>query len=56
MRLIDRDRPEGASPHTWTMDDWEMINESPYFWARKFDENKDKKVIDRVFEKWKPVQ
>ena len=25
MRLIDRERPEGASPHTLTIDDWKMI-------------------------------
>lgn len=53
MRLIDRERCEGASPHTWTMEDWEMIKSSPYFWARKFDLNRDRKVIEKVFETWK---
>lgn len=53
MRLIDRDRNEGASPHTWRMDDWNMIQESPYFWARKFDQRVDSEIIDKVFEKWK---
>ena len=53
MRLIDRERCEGASPHTWLMSDWKMIEESPYFWARKFDLNRDREVIDKVFEMWK---
>ncbi|MCD7808669.1 MAG: beta-1,6-N-acetylglucosaminyltransferase [Erysipelotrichaceae bacterium] len=53
MRLIDRERPEGASPHTMTMSDWNMIESSPCFWSRKFDINKDTEIIDKVFEKWK---
>ena len=52
MRLIDRERPEGASPHTLTMDDWDMIRQCPYFWAIKFDMNKDSNIIDEVFETW----
>ena len=52
MRLIDRERPEGASPHTLTMDDWDMIRQCPHFWARKFDMNKDSNIIDKVFETW----
>lgn len=53
MRLIDRDRSEGASPHTWTVEDWTMIKKCPYFWARKFDLSKDKEIIERVYECWK---
>lgn len=53
MRLIDRDRAEGASPHTLTMADWKMIEQCPYFWARKFDMNRDAEIVDRVFETWK---
>lgn len=53
MRLIDRERPEGASPHTMTMDDWNIIVKSPCFWSRKFDINKDEKVINIVFETWR---
>lgn len=52
MRLIDRTRPEKASPHTWTMEDWNMIAECPYFWARKFDINKDHEVIEKVIKTW----
>lgn len=49
MRLIDRVRNEGASPHTWRIEDWELISNSPYFWARKFDLNVDKAIIEKVF-------
>lgn len=52
MRLIDRERAEGASPHTFTIDDWEMIEQCPYFWARKFDMQKDVEIINKVFETW----
>ena len=53
MRLIDRERPEGASPHTWTMDDWETIQNCPYFWARKFDVKRDPEIIEQVYNTWK---
>lgn len=52
MRLIDRDRVEGASPHTFTMEDWDMIEKCPYFWARKFDLNRDPEIINKVFVTW----
>lgn len=50
MRLIDRDRCEGASPHTMTMDDWNLIQNSPGFWARKFDSSRDSEIIEKVFQ------
>lgn len=53
MRLIDRVRVEKASPHTWTVEDWDIIKNSPYFWARKFDMNRDNEVIEKVFETWR---
>ena len=53
MRLIDRTRPEGASPHTWRMEDWEEIQRSYCFWARKFNEEVDPEVIEKVYETWK---
>ena len=53
MRLIDRERSEGASPHTWTMDDWETIQNCPYFWARKFDVKRDPEIIEQVYNTWK---
>lgn len=52
MRLIDRERAEGASPHTLTMEDWNMIQHCPYFWARKFDIKKDSEIIEKVFQTW----
>lgn len=53
MRLIDRERPEKASPHTFTMYDWKIIQESPCFWARKFNIERDFDIIDKVFETWR---
>ncbi|MCI6059631.1 MAG: beta-1,6-N-acetylglucosaminyltransferase [Dorea sp.] len=53
MRLIDRERSEGASPHTFTMEDWEMIEQCPYFWARKFDMSRDSEVIEKVYNTWR---
>lgn len=41
-----------AKSYTLTMDDWDMIRQCPYFWARKFDMNKDSNIIDKVFETW----
>ena len=52
MRLIDRERAEKASPHTMTMDDWDLIVNCPYFWARKFDTNRDEAIIKKVFNAW----
>lgn len=52
MRLIDRERAEGASPHTWLMEDWDIILKSPYFWARKFDLNRDPAIIDKITNMW----
>ena len=53
MRLIDRVRAEKASPHTMVMEDWPLIQNCPYFWARKFDLKRDVEIIDKVFETWK---
>ena len=50
--MIDRERPEGASPHTLTMEDWRMIEQCPYFWARKFYIKKDPEIIDKIFQAW----
>lgn len=52
MSLIDRERLEGAFPHTLTMDDWSMIEQCPYFWARKFGFEKDSQIIDKVLQTW----
>ncbi len=53
LRMIDRERPEKASPHTWTIDDWDMIrNAENCFWARKFNEERDADIIKKVVETW----
>lgn len=52
MRLIDRDRCEKASPHTFTIEDWDIIKTSPCFWARKFSLKKDSEVIDKIVSTW----
>lgn len=52
MRLIDRTRPEKAAPHTWRMEDWNMIENSSCFWARKFNMEIDEQVINKVYERW----
>lgn len=49
MRLIDWSRgPSRRHPWTFTSDDFGMLEKSPCLWARKFDENTDSAVIDKV--------
>lgn len=49
MRFIDWSRgPSRRHPWTFTSDDFEMLKNTPCLWARKFDENTDSAVIDRV--------
>ena len=49
IRLIDWDRYEGTSPHTFTVEDYEMIKNSKCLFARKFIYEKDSEIIDKVF-------
>lgn len=51
LRLIDWNRTEhdGCSPHTFTMEDWDMLTGSDKLWARKFDPAKDAAVIDALY-------
>ena len=49
MRYIDRIRNEGASPHTITMDDYDTLMNCPFLFARKFDLNKDREIIDKIY-------
>lgn len=53
MRYIDRIRNVGASPHTFTIDDKEMIDSSEMLFARKFDENVDNDIIEYVFSRFR---
>ena len=50
LRLIDWTRGKSIR-HPWVFlaGDWEMLMNSPYFWARKFDERVDEQIIDRIY-------
>lgn len=50
MRFIDWTRGESIR-HPWTFrnDDWTLLQSVPHFWARKFDENVDAEIIDRLY-------
>lgn len=54
MRLIDWTRGESIR-HPWTFreEDFPMLINSEYLWARKFDENVDSKIIDKIYEQLK---
>jgi len=49
-RLIDWSRPQlgGSQPHTWQMEDLDTLKNSARLFARKFDCNLDKAIIDEV--------
>jgi len=55
LRLVDWQRTEfgGCSPHTFTMDDWDMLIGSDKLFARKFDPDKDRVVIDALYARLK---
>lgn len=46
MRKIDWKR---GFPYTWTKNDYKELLESKCLFARKFDENKDKEIIDMIY-------
>ena len=51
-RLIDRTRPDGKnSPHVWRNEEFEYIINQPedMCFARKFDENIDYKIVERIY-------
>lgn len=51
-RLIDWERNQGSSPHTFTIDDYQMLVNAIHIehilFARKFSEIKDREIIDRI--------
>lgn len=51
FRFIDWTRGE-SSRHPWVFraSDWDLLMASPCFWARKFDERIDAKIIDRLYQ------
>lgn len=53
LRFIDWTRGESVR-HPWTFraSDWDLLMSVPHFWARKFDENVDAEIIDRLYLKF----
>lgn len=49
LRFVDWSRGAGNHPHTFTKEDFELLCQSPMLFARKFDENVDKQIIDMLF-------
>lgn len=47
LRLIDWKR---GNPYVWRNQDYEELMNAPHLFARKFDENVDREVIDRIFQ------
>ena len=50
LRFIDWER---GKPYTFTNDDFELLINTELFFARKFDENIDKKIINNIYKKFK---
>lgn len=50
LRYIDWSQREGSGPKTYTMEDWNIINNLPerYLFARKFSETRDVGIINNV--------
>ena len=49
MRMIDWSRGNGANPWTYRMEDYEMLIDAPFLWARKFSTRVDRQIIDAVY-------
>lgn len=47
LRLIDWKR---GNPYVWRNQDYEELMNAPHLFARKFDENIDQEVIDKIFQ------
>lgn len=47
MRYIDWTR---GNPYIWRTKDYNTLIESPYLFARKFDENVDRRIVDKIYE------
>ena len=52
MRYIDRERNVGSSPHTFTIEDKDLLDASEMLFARKFDVEKHPEIVDYVFDKY----
>ncbi|MDO5415014.1 MAG: beta-1,6-N-acetylglucosaminyltransferase [Bacillota bacterium] len=54
LRYIDWENREGNSPHTFVIKDMERLEKvlnTKYFFGRKFNANKDKEIIDALYNK-----
>lgn len=51
LRLVDWQRTEhgGCSPHTFTMEDYNMLVSSDKLFARKFDPDIDRQIVDALY-------
>ena len=47
MRYIDWNR---GNPYIWRNKDYDELINSEYLFARKFDYNKDKEIINRIYD------
>ena len=49
MRFIDWNR---GKPYTWGQQegDYKMLMDSPYLFARKFDENTNLEIVEKIYE------
>lgn len=56
LRLVDWTRRVKDSPHTFTVEDYDMIIKSPNFFARKFDEKTDMCVVEMIYNKVREEQ
>ena len=54
MRLVEWGRSGMRHPWTFRNEDWELLRSTPHFWARKFDEQVDPQIIDRICSALKP--
>lgn len=48
LRLIDWTRGGHGHPHVFTAEDYDMLVSSDQLFARKFDENTDRQIIDSL--------
>lgn len=55
LYFIDWSRRVGSSPHTYTLDDFNLLmgTEEYYLYARKFNENVDMEIINKLFDTFK---
>ncbi|MBQ7986575.1 MAG: glycosyl transferase [Clostridia bacterium] len=50
LRLVDWKRGNGNNPYVFRSEDFDMLTESDRLFARKFDTETDKAIIDKIYE------